>query len=470
MEVSEKVKSQYHGNSIHRFLKLYFPELSLTIENDEIYAESMKLKESIIEKTNIEFVGCIASSFKVQVNGIQADLKGKRIEVSIYTAETESEPIKLFNGIVDSAMQQSNKRIKEITAYDRLYTQGNIDLAAWYNSLTFPITIKDFRDSLFTYIGIEQEEIKLPNDNVSIDKKYDPKTLKARNVIKAICQINGAFGIINRNDKFEYRILADLSATYAYPSVTLFPSNTLYPANPNVAESVVKKEIETESFSFYKTVNYEEFEVKPVDKLTIRQSEQAAGVSYGNGTNNYIIQGNMFTLGKSNSELLAMAQAVYKNVRGIYYYPYKSNNNGLPYIECGLDAVSYQMYNFYPESARASSKTTRNFYVFSREMSGIQNLRDSYSAQGEEYQTEFITDLKTQIDTIKVDVKQEVENTLQDYDFSDQFSDFTYNKDYLDTQFGNIETRQLKIVSVTALPATPDANTVYLIQGKVTVS
>ena len=470
MEVSEKVKSQYHGNSIHRFLKLYFPELNLTIENDEIYAESMKLKESIIEKTNIEFVGCIASSFKVQVNGIQADLKGKRIEVSIYTAETESEPIKLFNGIVDSAMQQSNKRIKEITAYDRLYTQGNIDLAAWYNSLTFPITIKDFRDSLFTYIGIEQEEIKLPNDNVSIDKKYDPKTLKARNVIKAICQINGAFGIINRNDKFEYRILADLSATYAYPSVTLFPSSTLYPANPNVAESVVKKEIETESFSFYKTVNYEEFEVKPVDKLTIRQSEQDAGVSYGNGTNNYIIQGNMFTLGKSNSELLAMAQAVYKNVRGIYYYPYKSNNNGLPYIECGLDAVSYQMYNFYPESARASSKTTRNFYVFSREMSGIQNLRDSYSAQGEEYQTEFITDLKTQIDTIKVDVKQEVENTLQDYDFSDQFSDFTYNKDYLDTQFGNIETSQLKIVSVTALPATPDANTVYLIQGEVTVS
>ena len=470
MEVSEKVKSQYHGDSIHRFLKLYFPELNLTIENDEIYAESMKLKESIIEKTNIEFVGCIASSFKVQVNGIQADLKGKRIEVSIYTTETENEPIKLFNGIVDSAMQQSNKRIKEITAYDRLYTQGNIDLAAWYNSLTFPITIKDFRDSLFTYIGIEQEEIKLPNDNVSIDKKYDPKTLKARNVIKAICQINGAFGIINRNDKFEYRILADLSATYAYPSVTLFPSNTLYPANPNVAESVVKKEIETESFSFYKTVNYEEFEVKPVDKLTIRQSEQDAGVSYGNGTNNYIIQGNMFTLGKSNSELLAMAQAVYKNVRGIYYYPYKSNNNGLPYIECGLDAVSYQMYNFYPESARASSKTTRNFYVFSREMSGIQNLRDSYSAQGEEYQTEFITDLKTQIDTIKVDVKQEVENTLQDYDFSDQFSDFTYNKDYLDTQFGNIETSQLKIVSVTALPATPDANTVYLIQGEVTVS
>lgn len=470
MEVSEKVKSQYHGNSIHRFLKLYFPELSLTIENDEIYAESMKLKESIIEKTNIEFVGCIASSFKVKVNGIQADLKGKRIEVSIYTAETENEPIKLFNGIVDSAMQQSNKRIKEITAYDRLYTQGNIDLAAWYNSLTFPITIKDFRDSLFTYIGIEQEEIKLPNDNVSIDKKYDPKTLKARNVIKAICQINGAFGIINRNDKFEYRILADLSATYAYPSVTLFPSNTLYPANPNVAESVVKKEIETESFSFYKTVNYEEFEVKPVDKLTIRQSEQDAGVSYGNGTNNYIIQGNMFTLGKSNSELLAMAQAVYKNVRGIYYYPYKSNNNGLPYIECGLDAVSYQMYNFYPESARASSKTTRNFYVFSREMSGIQNLRDSYSAQGEEYQTEFITDLKTQIDTIKVDVKQEVENTLQDYDFSDQFSDFTYDKNYLDNQFSEFENSQLKIVSVTALPATPDPNTVYLIQGEVTVS
>lgn len=465
MEVSDKVKSQYHSNSIHKNLKIYFPEIGLTVENDNINYESMRLKESILDVNNIEFVGCIASVFRISLYDIYEDIKGKKIEVSIYTDDTSDEPVSLFTGIVDSAVAQSNKRTKQLIAYDRLYTKGNIEVADWYNSLSFPVKLKYFRDSLFQFIGIEQVEIELPNDEVTIEKKYDPKSLQALKVIKSICQINGAFGIMNRRDKFEYRILADLSVNYVYPSVMLYPSAKLFPANSNKKN---EEEMKTESFSFYNNVNYEEYEVKPVDRLTIRQSDQDAGVSYGAGTNNYIIQGNMFTLGKSEKELLKMAMAIYRNVKGIRYHPFESNNNGLPFIECGLDAVSYQMIDFVPvvggrsRAARASTSKVRNFYIFNRELTGVQALKDTYSAQGEEYQTEFITDLQAQIDTIKTNTQKDIDQAMSDY---------TYDKDTIDQMIQNAGggTGDFKVISVKAVPTSYQNNALYLVQGEVFV-
>lgn len=477
MNVSDKVKNQYQSNSIHKILSLYFPEINLQINNADVHGESMKLKESILSGNSMEFVGCNASVFRIKVEGLSEDVKGKHIEVKIATDETEEEPVTLFNGIVDSAMKQSNKQIKEIVAYDELYTKGNIDVASWYKSLTFPITLKDLRDSLFSYIGLTQVETVLPNDSVSINRQYDPNTLQALSVIKAVCQINGAFGIINREGNFEYRILAQNIQTVPYPSLTLFPSTDLFPANPDIAMAAAEKyaeSVEAEHFSFYKTVNYEEFEVKPVDKLTIRQSENDAGVSYGSGTNNYIVQGNMFTYGLSKDVLLTIAKNIYGNVKGFAYHPFTSDNNGLPFLECGVDAVSYMMIDYEATYAAQRSRSgavepvyrQQAFYILNRELSGIQALRDSYGASGEEYQTEFITDLQTQIDFVKQNVKEEVKNEIENYDFSDEFADFTYDKTYLDEQFNS----QLQVLSVKALPANPDPNTIYLIQGEVTVN
>lgn len=473
MDVSEKVKGQYHNNSIHKNLILRFPELNIDITNGEIHQESMSLKESILEDSNVEFVGCIASVFRIQINGVSANLKNQRIEVSIHTDDTEDEPVPLFHGIVDSVVLQSNRQSKELIAYDQLYTKGNLDVSAWYNGLTFPVTIKELRDSLFKFLGIEQEEQKLPNDDVIIKKEYEPATLKALNVIKAICQINGAFGIISRQNKFSYRILSNLMDTYAYPSTLLFPSQGLFPFNPQAVESRaarIAQEMKTESFGFYKNVNYEEYEVKPVNRLTIRQSENDAGVSCGSGENNYIIQGNIFAYRKSPEELRDIAKRIYTNVRGICYHPFESDNNGLPFIECGLDAVSYFMRDFsggtQTFSVTTESSSMRNFYVFSRELTGIQALRDKYSAKGEEYQTEYVTDLQTQIDTVKQNIREEVKNELDNHDFTEKFEDYTYDKDYIDGMAKN----QIKVESVVELPLNPAPNTIYLIQGEVTVT
>jgi len=470
MKVSEKTLNDYKNNSIKKHVTLHFPEIGVDVGMKQIHFESMNLSENLVDSKSIEFVGCISSKFKIKVNGLDEDVKGKKIVATISTENTQDEPVTLFNGIVDSAMKQSNKQIKEIVAYDELYTKGNIDVASWYKSLTFPITLKDLRDSLFAYIGLTQVETVLPNDSVSINCQYDPNTLQALSVIKAVCQINGAFGIINREGNFEYRILPDIMDYKGpYPSMTLFP-----PFYPGTGSN--NREIKAEHFSFYKTVNYEEFIVKPVDKLTIRQSENDAGVSYGSGTNNYIVQGNMFTYGLSKDVLLTIAKNIYGNVKGFAYHPFTSDNNGLPFLECGVDAVSYMMIDYEATYAAQRSRSgavepvyrQQAFYILNRELSGIQALRDSYGASGEEYQTEFITDLQTQIDVVKQNVKEEVRSEIENYDFTDQFADFTYDKTSLDEKFDNMN--QLNVLSVAALPANPDPNTIYLIQGKVTVN
>lgn len=478
MEVSNVVKTAYKKDTVTKYVSLYFPELDKEITGEDMYDESMRLSEKLIDRQSMEFVGCIASMFKISVHGINYDIKGKKLVVKIWTDGTEEEPVVLFRGIVDSAVSQSNKWNKEITAYDELYTRGNTEVAAWYKSLTFPITLKNLRDSLFNYIGLEQVNTSLPNDGVTIKKQYDPNTLQALAVIKAICQINGAFGIVNREGKFEYRILGKIKQS-AYPSMTLFPSAGLFPSNPDVAAVMAARtadDIGAEYFSFYRRVEYEEYEVKVIDKVTVRKSEDDTGVTYGTGANNYIVQGNIFAYGLANKELTAIAKNIYNSIGGFSYYPFQSENNGLPFIECGVDAVSYYVVDWEKTMGGRKFRSggsdivyeQRPFYVLNRELSGIQALKDSYSAKGEEYQSEFITDLQTQIDLIKK--KQGVSKK----DVEDYVGDYTYSQEEIDNMFANFDPGTggsgFNVESVAALPPNPDPNTIYLVQGKVVVN
>lgn len=454
MNVSETTKSAYLKSS-PKEVNIVFPDIGMTIGTGKTHGQTMILKEMLMSGDNVEFVGCISSRFEIILNGVYENIKNQKIEVSINADSTEDIP--LFVGIIDSVENQTNKQYKKIVAYDELYTKGNIDVAAWYNSLSFPITLKDMRDSFFAYIGIEQDPIELPNDSMVLNKELAPTSLQARTVFKSICQINGAFGIINRYGKFEYRILTDIKTTDgAYPGLTLFP-----PFYPGVSVSSGGQGMTEQPISFYRKVDYEEYSVKPVERVTIRQTESDTGVSCGEGTNNYIIQGNMFTVNKSASELATIAQNIYGSIAGIEFVPFTSDNSGFPFIEVGLDAVSYYTYDFEASTARNTDVYTKKvFYVFNRTLNGIQALRDNYSVQGEEYQREFITDLQTQIETIKNNISVEVKNQV-----INQLPNYTYTKEQADEKFST-----LKVLSVDALPSNPDSNTIYLIRGEVTVT
>ncbi len=460
MEVSENVRSAYMGTGKAKYITLEFPELDLSIQTGDgkIHSDSMHLSEGLVDSNSIEFVGCIASQFKINVSDFEEDIDKKEMVVQIHTDGTEEEPVPLFKGIVDRASGESNTRKKEIICYDESYEKGKKDVAAWYKALPFPVTLKYIRDSLLEFIGLPQVEVDLPNDDIEIKKKYNPSTLKALPVLKAICQINGVFGIVNRIGLFDYRVLGAIpSESYSefYPDPKDYPGLSLM--------SVGLDTINTTEFSFYKGVKFENYIVKPVDKITIRQSEDDEGVTYGDGTNNYIIQGNMFTYGLSKDVLLQIAENIYPNIQGFSYRPFASTNNGLPYLECGLDAVSYMMLNF--EKTKKAGEMVydkHDFYILNRELTGIQALKDSYSAKGEKEQSVFVSNLQEQIDLLKRRAASEVTQT----DLEDTKEEIM---DYVDNAIVSGGGFDVESVKVAPTPENEKNYTVYLIQGEVMV-
>lgn len=116
----------------------------------------------------------------------------------------------------------------------------------------------------------------------------------------------------------------------------------------------------------------EEYAVKSIDKVQIRQESGDIGALYGNGTNCYTLEGNFLLYGKTAAELNQIAVGIYGMISGRIYTPYEAESKGLPYLEVG-DAIRLGL----DDDAIVS-------YIMKRTMKGSYALRDSYSATGEE--------------------------------------------------------------------------------------
>lgn len=481
MQVSDAVKQAYIDNSIKKHLIIYFPELNYTVPMDQVYADSMRLNESLSDSQSIEFVGCIASKFQVSIRDFGVNVKGKKIYASIRTDDPEypddpqhlMDPIPLFCGIVDEVKMQSNHRIKEIIAYDELYTKGNKDVSSWYKHLPFGkngMTLGDIRRSLLQTMGLSYTEKTLPNDSIKIKKQYNPSSLQALAVLKSICQINGVFGMISRehdnnyNGIFKFISVPDIvEIEGAFPGPTLYPP--FYPGLEGSGSFIPSTE---EAVSHYRSLNYQEYSVKPVEMVIVRQSSEDDGGSFGIGDNKYIIQGNMFTLKFKQKALDDIAMRIYTNVQGFSYVPYTINNDGFPWIECGQSTVDCVVYDFNNSTASTDVYEERHFHILNRNMSGIQNLKDEYSAQGDEYQREFVSDIGVNIDVIQRNIQKSLEeyvdNSIDEY--NDYVEDNYYDKEYID----NLPIGEgWSVESVDQLPPSGQDQVLYLIQGEVVV-
>lgn len=377
LTVSQETKSRF-WNSGKKKLTVSFPELGRTLTDAEIIDESFSLLEVIESGSYLTFTGCYSSQMGITLTGISDSFKGEQISVSIRTDDLE--PIPLFKGVVDQQNIKDYDRGRcELVAFDDLYTKGQIDIADWYNSLDFPVTLYEYRTSLFEYLDIQSVNTSLVNDTFEIFKQYAPVTMKALDSIKSICQINGVFGIINRNGIFEYRSL-----------------------EPQIAGR------EYEPVRFYRNIDYKRYSVKPITKVIVRQSDSESGGQYGTEGNTYIVQGNMFTLNVEEEDLGLLAQKIYGKVSGLSYIPAEADHYGMPWVEVG-DSVTYRIFD--PEATRQQGHNVyvpMTFYVFERTLTGIAALEDNFASRGEELQSVFISSLNAKIDTLL----KEVESTM----------------------------------------------------------
>ena len=201
--VNDDTKNAYKSDASIKQITVRIPDANITLANEDIIADSLELKESIESSGNLSFQGCIASSFKIECfNLVDDTLEGLWIEADIVADQTETIP--LFRGYISEVTNATHEEFTTvIRAYDALYKINNEDVTAWYNSLSFPITVRNLRNSFFNRVGVTQVADYLPNDGIQVQKSIEDKVIMGAKIVKAICQINGRFGRISRTGLFE---------------------------------------------------------------------------------------------------------------------------------------------------------------------------------------------------------------------------------------------------------------------------
>ena len=313
-------------------------EKTLVIENDKIVTESLKIIESLSSSEDLVFGSCESSQLEIMVADVDYDVTGAEFTL---TVDINNNDVLLGSYIVKSFIRQSNRRIRKITAYDRMIF-FNTDVANWYKDLSFPMTLKNFRDSLCEYVGVIQEGITLPLDSMLVEKTLDPKVLSGLDVLKTICEVNGCFGHINRTGNLQYIFVGSFDDS----------SN---------GEQIEK----------YKSpATYEDYIVSGITGLTIKNEDGDIGVSAGKAGNTYTISENFLLFGKTATDLSQIANTILGKISGKTYRPAKIECNFRPWLDVGTSI------DFNTNDGKIKT------FVMKREISGMQRMRDSIEATG----------------------------------------------------------------------------------------
>mgnify|MGYP000655189896 CR=1 FL=1 len=377
--IDYKYKDFYNDTSVSKRMQIQCSDGSV-LNEDDWKGESAELTERLCSESELSFGRCEASTFKLRVRERIVPLAGKKITVSVTLEGAEEAPFMMGVYKVDSDVPTADRRYRDIVAYDAMYDILNAEVSGWYNSLTFPMTLRQFRTAFCAYVGVEQEEITLVNDDMTVEKTIDPQEIPGKTVIEAICEINGCFGHIGRNGKLRYVVLEQMIEGL-YPADDLYPSDDLYPADPMGTTEV--------SRSHYISCQYEDFICQHVDKLQIRQEENDIGAISGTGDNCYIIEDNFLVYGKSAADLQTIADNVLSVIGVVWYRPAQVEARGNPCLEVGDGILLH------------TTRETIYTYILQRTLKGIQALKDSYTAEGEEYRTGQVNGIMKSIIQLK---------------------------------------------------------------------
>lgn len=364
IKISEDIKKLYIEDSTPIELEVRFKDNAFpTIKGSDVLSEQMTLHESICEEEQLKFGGCNASSFELTVFNLNSGIKGYEIEPVLITNKTEI-PLGVF--YVETIEKYAGKDYKKLTAYDKM-RYFDVDVKDWYDNLTFPISVKNFRDSLCEYVGVEQNEVTLIADSIMLTNELDSSNgINGLSLMKQICEISGVFGRMDRYGKFDY---LSLESSMLLPADDLFPANDLY---PSAGSGSSKNSFNIPTSLMYEHPLVEDFFTSNIDGVIIVDSEGAQVLTEYN-QNPYYVQDNFVIMGQTHETIMSLANALLSKISSISYRPINSSKiKGQPYVECG-DFISGEVNGYGFEA-----------YVFQRDLTGIKALRDAYICKGKE--------------------------------------------------------------------------------------
>ena len=361
LNVTDATKNAYYDDTLLKTLIITFPNKNVTFTGDDILGESVKLIEKIETERSLTFKGCIASKFTFKVADNVIDLRGEYLEATIQADDTEEIP--LFSGYVDDQDNDTREDIvTTFTCYDPLYKIGSKNMQSWVDGLSFPITVRNFRNSLFSNLGITQEARTLINDNLTISANFKSfvDAPSATDIMKWICQLNGVYGQYGRDKLFHYRELNALSEG-TYPAEDLYPGEDTFPSAENAGVTI--------NTSDYVSLTYEPYTTDYITKVVIIDGGGLDQGQAGVEGNTFIVQDNPIAF---NVNMQSAARALLAKINVVNHIPViKMKCVGLPYVECGDTFLSY------------TRKNVCRSYVLQRTLSGIQALFDEYSSDSD---------------------------------------------------------------------------------------
>lgn len=404
--IDYKYKELFNQDSVNKQLAIAFDDGE--IADKDFYSEEFELTESLCSESELRFGMCEASMLKFKARNEFGELKGKWLTVSMVLDSHTDKPFQFGKYKVFSDEPSGDKKYTNITAYDSMYDIINAEMVTWYDGLAFPMTLKDFRDSFFSYLGVEQVETTLIQDDIVIEKTIDADSISGKTVIGAICELSGVLGHINRQGKFTY-VSLERKASFIhpgasiypgkntgldkgkYPSEDIYPSDNFYPGQSIYPGMIMDLDYPKHDItsSLYRSCEYADFETELITKVQIRMEEGDIGAVTGKGNNCYIVEDNFLVYGKSSKELSRICRRLFGKLFGIQYRPFKAVVKGNPCIEVG-DFVNIQ----------TKYKDVEG-YVLERTLTGIQALKDDMGANGVYEYTERVNSPQREIKKLK---------------------------------------------------------------------
>lgn len=297
------------------------------------------------------------------------DDAGNRTKVGVFYAEKPT---------------RTKRNSYKVTAYDTM-SKLDADFSGWLhaNQAQFPKTIWQLVQLACQRAGVALASSSLPiNGSYSVQAFY-ADDLTCRQIISWAAEAAGCYAHMNADGKLQFLTYTDKRST-AKITPDGASNSTAYYAD---------------------SLSYEDYTVKAIEKVQIRQSDNDVGVIYPDSTtatNTYAVQGNLLLTTGTEANLKSVVQNLYNVLKNVTYTPCKVSVPSSSGLACGqivhVKDARGQEFDTYLMSATISSgkASFESVGSASRESSSAVNSQSYKNLTGK------MLEIKTSVDGLEV--------------------------------------------------------------------
>lgn len=297
------------------------------------------------------------------------DDAGSRTKVGVFYAEKPT---------------RTKRNSYKVTAYDTM-SKLDADFSGWLraNQAQFPKTIWQLVQLACQRAGVALASSSLPiNGSYSVQAFY-ADDLTCRQIISWAAEAAGCYAHMNADGKLQFLTYTDKRSTVKI--------------TPNGASN---------STAYYAdSLSYEDYTVKAIEKVQIRQSDSDVGVIYPDSTtatNTYVVQGNLLLTTGTEANLKSVVQNLYNVLKNVTYTPCKVSVPSSSGLACGQivhvkDARGREFDTYLMSATISSGKASfESVGSASRESSSAVNSQSYKNLTGK------MLEIKTSVDGLEV--------------------------------------------------------------------